>query len=413
MNSTEAPEKRGPYIVNRTNHGDGTVDISVEPNTAELADLSIVDYTSDGIPIVGIRSPEELAKVGGVPDGYKLEWYRPNTWPIQTRDETFGGSAKEAKVVIARQARGTFSAPSSAWVGASELLAELRKRGPKRRPYKYKVIDNPNKHNMLELSIPDLHLGMHVWEREGESEYNFEIAERLFLTAIEELIKLSKPFGFEKILLPIGNDFMHVDGRDQSTTHGTHQGEAAEWRYTFTRGRDLLISAIDRLKKLAPVHVISIPGNHDHDTSISMSYVIQAYYHNDPNVEVEAGPESIRYVRYGDNLIGFEHGRNISPARLAGLMAEDNPEDWAATRHRAWHLGDQHRKGGAWFSELGVEIDYIPSLASVNSWHRWMSYTWRRAAYAYVWNKTRGPISRLHIHVDPRHPELLLGEIKD
>jgi hypothetical protein len=263
---------------------------------------------------------------------------------------------------------------------------------------------------MLEISIPDLHYGMDVWApKGGDGSYNMDIADQLFMAAIEELLELAKRDKYEYVLLPIGNDYLHVDGRGQATTKGTPQDDAVQWQHAFHRGRDLLLAGIDRLKRVAPVHIISVPGNHDADSSLHMAMIIEAYYHNDPNVTIDAGPSPIKYHEFGKNLIGFEHGRSIPATRMAGIMAEDQPEAWARTQFREWHLGDQHRKGGAWFEELSVGIEYIPSLCATNAWHREHAYTWRRAAWAYVWGANRGPLSRLQVNVDPSNPEELLG----
>lgn len=402
----------GPWVVERTQSDDGTVEVSVNVNTADLSGLTIVDYTHEvpPIPIVGVRSPEDLARVGGVPEGYILEWYRPNTWPVQTRDPKLCKSKKGACVVLARQARGTFKAPEASAQVAHDLIDKLRKHSPIRKPRKYTSALKASDENILEISIPDLHYGMDVWAPKGGfGSYSMDIAEKMFMGAIEKLLKLAKTYKYEYILFPIGNDYLHVDNRHHTTTAGTPQMESGEWHKVFTRGRDLLIAGIDRLKQAAPVKVLSIPGNHDTDSMLHMAMIMEAYYHKDPNVEVIADPSPIKYHEYGKNLLGFEHGRNIPATRLAGMMAEDQPQAWARTQFREWHLGDQHRKGGAWFQEQTVGIEYIPSLCNINAWHRDHGYTWRRAAMAYVWNKHSGPVSRLQVNVDPSNPEELLG----
>jgi len=400
--------EKTPWSVQRKVELNGDITVAADVIPGDLSQVSAIDKTEDGVPIVGLRSPEDLAAAGGVPDGFELIYYKPNTWPIQTRDPLFG-DGDTARTIIARQVKGTFRAQPSALVAGRDLLLELRSRSPRKKMYKHRVKAKEPK-SMLEISIPDLHLGLNVWQqRGGNGTYNFDVAERLFLASIETLLARAKHHNVERIVFPIGNDFLHVDNRQQATTNGTPQGgESADWQQSFLRGRDLLFAGIDRLKKVAPIHVVVVPGNHDADSMFHMGLVVEAYYNNDENVTVDAGPSTTKFVEYGSNLIGFDHGNNIKPLVLAGVMAERQPEAWQRTKFRAWHLGHNHRKG-VYFSENAVDIEFLPSLAGVNAWHLNNAYVWSRAATAFVWGHDEGQIARYQVNVDPTNPEGLLG----
>jgi len=132
--------------------------------------------------------------------------------------------------------------------------------------------------------------------------------------------------------------------------------------------------------------------------------VMNAYFHQNDNVTVECDPSPYKFKRYGVNLIGFEHGHSVATIRLAALMANERPQDWAETKYREWHLGDQHRKGSAKPSvmeEQGVSVEFLPSLTAPNEWHRLKSFNWqKRGAMAWVWDYNYGPLARLQINID-------------
>lgn len=259
----------------------------------------------------------------------------------------------------------------------------------------------------LEISITDLHLGMRTFRPAADGEYNPEIAQRLMHGAVEHLLALAENYGpFKEIVLPWGNDYLHVDNVFHTTTKGTPQPEADSWHHTFDVGIVTAIGMIDRLKQVAPVRVLQIPGNHDRHSSYALGKILWAWYRNDANVFIDAGAAPYKFYRFGCTLLGFEHGHSIASSRLAGLMANACPADWAETAggYREWHLGDQHRKASArpsHFEEQGVAVEYLPSLCPANEWHKINGYNHQqRSAVAFVYCEQAGPIARLQANVN-------------
>jgi len=246
----------------------------------------------------------------------------------------------------------------------------------------------------LEISIADPHFGMRTFAGASGHNYDFDSAAKLWKVSIDKLIDRAMPFGlFDEIVFVAGNDYLHVDGVFHTTTAGTPQPEADAWQNTFERGEELLISTVKGLSKLAPVKVVVVPGNHARQSEFALGRVLNAYFHNDANVEVDCGAEPYKFHFYGVNLIGYEHGHSIKAHRLASLMANERPDAWACTWQREWHCGDQHRES-AQFSEFGVNIKYLPSFATWNSWAKIKSFSWaHRASLGFVYDKVDGLIS--------------------
>jgi hypothetical protein len=223
--------------------------------------------------------------------------------------------------------------------------------------------------------------------------------------SIEKLLDRAKPYGdFDEIVFPFGNDFMHHDNLNHTTTKGTLQPEGVSYAYVYERAIELGIAMVDRLAKIAPVKVIQVSGNHDQVSSFSLGHVLKAYYRRDAGVDVQVNPSPYKFWRYGVNLVGFDHGHHVKPIRLAALMAHEAKEHWVDTCYREWHLGDQHRKGSSspvTMEEQGVSVEYLPALTPPNAWHRLKAFNWQqRGAMAFVWDRAEGPIARLQVNIN-------------
>ena len=379
-------KSRKELVMSRNTRPDGAIEVEVTPR---VENVRVLSKDADGIRHIGLRSEDDLRAYANVPDEYRTEYLKPNTWVQQDAEGPF----------VACQIKGTFRPPKQEERAVAALLDDLRGRSPK-VPRLKRGRGRPGKDvAMLEVSVFDLHLGMVAHRGAADGDYDMDKAEQLFLWAIEELLRAAAGYEIEKIVFPMGNDYMHVDGQNHATTRGTPQPETAFYHTIFERGIRLLIAGIDRLKEVAPVEVLVIPGNHDETSAIHMGYVIDAYYHHDRNVTVNTGPDPYKFVEYGVNLIGFEHGNGHKQVRMAALMAQECPEAWARTVYREWHCGDQHRKGA--FEEQGVSIEFLPSLVLANYWHRQKTFNnQKRGAMAFVWSKRRGPVARYQVNLN-------------
>ena len=267
----------------------------------------------------------------------------------------------------------------------------------------------------FEVCIMDPHYGMTCFTPESDAEWSPALCESMVMSNVGRLLELGRAYTpFDHIFMPIGNDFFHTDNIWQTTTAGTPQPEAEAFLHTFIGGETLAIAMIEELKRVANVFVYPIPGNHDRATSFMLGRVLQAYYHNDANVQIVADASPYKFHQYGVNLIGYEHGHSIPPIRLAALMANECPEGWLTSRdgYREWHIGDQHRKGSAKPSameEQGVSVEFLPGLTPPNEWHRLKSFNYqKRGSVAFVWDELAGPIARLQVNVN-RSDNKLMG----
>jgi len=257
---------------------------------------------------------------------------------------------------------------------------------------------------MLEISLMDLHLGKYCWADESGRAYDPDIAEKMFWTALEDLLAKAASCPVEKILFVVGNDFFNVDNLARTTTAGTPQDEAMRWQESFLRGRNLMVQAIDRLMELAPVHVLVVPGNHDTQRLWYLGSVLEAHYRNTADVTVDHTSTPRKYVLYGKNLIGFCHGNQERHEKLPVLMATERPQEWAASAEgsRHWHVGHFHSKKTKVFvahEDLqAVQVRVLPSLCPPDAWHASMGYSGKLAAEAYWWDPLAGCVATFTHH---------------
>lgn len=290
---------------------------------------------------------------------------------------------------------------------ALDLIYErTRKAAPKKWSLpKLRKISDPH---MLELDLMDVHFGKLAWAPEAGHNYDLRIAEEVYLNAVNDLLAYASQFPIEKIVMPLGNDFGHIDNEASATTAGTRVDSDGRYAKVYAACIMALHKAIDRAITVAPIEIPWIPGNHDWLFSYHLCRELSAHYHNNPRVTVDTGPASRKRCRYGVNLIGFTHGNEESPAQLRGIMPNEWKQDWSETTVHEWHIGHTHRSKKVDMLSVdesdGIVIRTIRSLSATDAWHYRKGYIGAaRAAEAYIWSKHRGYAG--HFNAYARHKE--------
>ncbi len=285
-----------------------------------------------------------------------------------------------------------------------ELLGGILERFRAAAPVRPAISRPAGGEGMLEVSLMDTHLGKLAWAPETGRAYNTEIAERMYWTALEDLLARASHLRPKKVLFVVGNDLLHFDTLLGTTTAGTTQDRDVVWKQGFVHARTLMVQAIERLRAVAPVHVAVVNGNHDTMAVFYLGELLAAHFGRTPDVKVDHSPTQRKYVHFGENLIGLTHG-NMERERFLGLlMAQEQKSAWAVTRHREWHLGHYHisrrrmyvpRACGSLVMDdtQGIMVRIIPSLASPDSWHASMGYSGKLAAEAYYWDEHDGCVA--------------------
>ena len=92
----------------------------------------------------------------------------------------------------------------------------------------------------LLIDPSDLHVNKLCSAFETGEEYNSSIAVQRAKDGVAGIIKKSKGFNIDKIILIVGNDVLNTDNARSQTTKGTQQDTHLKWFDAFIRQRKLV-----------------------------------------------------------------------------------------------------------------------------------------------------------------------------
>jgi hypothetical protein len=252
--------------------------------------------------------------------------------------------------------------------------------------------DGPNG-MMLEVSIPDLHVGKLAWGKEtGWENYDSKIAVEVFERALSSLILRTSQYRFERVIFVVGNDLLNADNREATTTGGTPQNTDVRFQKSFTIARHLIVRAIETLRNVAPVLVPVVPGNHDTLSAWCLGDSLECYFHGAADVTIDNAPNFRKYHQFGKVMLMFTHGNSGKLSEYPLTMAAEQPMMFGATLHREAHTGDKHHLKVDEYK--GIKVRISPALCPPDAWHADKHYVGSaRSAEAFVWHKDEGLVA--------------------
>lgn len=274
-------------------------------------------------------------------------------------------------------------------VAVKAEIEALIEWGASQMPHFPSIIrDCKAKPHLLEIAVPDLHMGKLAWAPETGESYDVNIAEALFWEALEDLIYKARGYDIDKILFPIGNDLLHTDNAQGQTTAGTQVESDGRYHRTFGRTRAMICSAIERLREIAPVVAPVISGNHDRLGAYHIGDSVNMYFRHADDVVIYNDPTLRKAVEYGNNLIAFTHGSEEPLKDLSKVIAGDCRKAWGRTKFHECHLGHLHKDAEQ--SDHGFRLRWLPSLCGADSWHKARGYKSLRQAFALCYDREKG-----------------------
>jgi hypothetical protein len=260
-------------------------------------------------------------------------------------------------------------------------------------------LDDKSWRFLLEMALYDAHFSLMAWGRETGTDYDLKTAEAGWMDAGEDLLAKTSGCKPDKILFPIGNDFLHINNPEGLTpmSHNILDVDGRFCKIMETAERSL-IRMIDRCVQVAPVHLLWVPGNHDPQTSYYLCRVLKAHYRLNARVFVDVEPPPRKYFHWGVNLIGFTHGNEEKFGDLPTLLASENRAIWHQVRHCEFHVGHRHVAKEMRFSAGdtlgGIRIRTIPSISGTDAWHFKKGYVQGgRMAEAFLFDRHAGLVA--------------------
>lgn len=326
------------------------------------------------------KTLEEVVELCGV----DTDKWEPKGFSVRGGKTGFGWNARFSKKVVEISTKTEFEALKA------EFKAFVKPLQPKTTPK-----DNRGE-ILLEIAAMDLHFGKLGWDEDCGENYDSKIAAVRFTAAIRGLVEKAQRQGkINRILFPAGNDYLHIDTSEQTTTLGTRQDADSRFSRIFREGRKLLVETIEYLKTIAPVDVVICVGNHDSNSMFHLGDALECWFHADPLVTVDNAPALRKYYRYGNTIIGFTHSDKEKLKDLPLLGATERRKDWSECAFKEWHTG--HRHGEACSEEKGVKTRTISSLSGNDFWHFNQGYVGNiKAAEGFLFHKEDGLTAHLY-----------------
>jgi hypothetical protein len=290
------------------------------------------------------------------------------------------------------------------------VARNIRKTTPPVSRIRYKPCKDPV---MLEIAPVDPHSGKYSWREQTGSDYNSAICRALLRDAFTRAFTKATVYDVEKILIILGHDFLHIDGPEGETTHGTRQDFDSRWEKLMEDGFNDCRDYITEASYIAPVEVVIVPGNHDEKSMYALGIALQAFFHNNPNITVDNRPRRRKYYRYGKVLLGFAHGQTPRNKKtLYDLMPVEADREglFSGAVYREWHIGHTHaaaeqkrevRSVIDLEEQVTIRIRTLPSLSGDDLWHYDNAYLNTKSSAHLVWSPEEGCLDMGYFNPKP------------
>jgi len=295
------------------------------------------------------------------------------------------------------------------WVEAIRLL--IKEVPQIKTPKRIEPFIEETDRYLLEVALFDVHFGMLAWDKETPHDYDLDIAEKLYLYAVQDLLNKSAGYKPSRIIFPFGNDFLHIDDPTNLTPQNRNPLDVdSRLIKIYQKAKKAVIRAIDYCRQIAPVDVVWIPGNHDPNVSYYLCDVISEVFADDEHVNVDVGPKWRKFYTWGDSLLVYTHGVEEPLRDLPSIVATEKPKLWGNSKYREIHIGHKHKKQEMRWTNVdthaGTVLRMIPSIATEDAWHYRKGYIkGYHAAESYIWDKNFGVIGQFTSYID--YPEMV------
>lgn len=218
----------------------------------------------------------------------------------------------------------------------------------------------------VEVNFCDVHIGKFINELVSNGVYDTDLAINRYDKAIDDGITKTSMFKIKKFLFIVGQDYMNIDNIQGTTTKGTHQDMNDFYETIYKKAYECLTRSVEKLRKVAPVEIVYVKGNHDKQSTFSMVCGLEQMYRqfNVEDVIVDSGMKQRKYRTFGDVLIGYGHGEE-EKSRIFDCMQDDVKEHWHKKK-KYFHLSHKHRESKQ--EKAGVIYQWLGALSENCNW---------------------------------------------
>lgn len=372
---------------------------AVQEIANHIADLeaTILAYEEDSTKGTATKTFKVKDEIKTLEDLITICKIDTNIWKIDKYIQNFWAGNYQVKAFLTRKTIDTDIS-----LQKDVLLTELKAQLHSDAWWMIRT-NNPNvdgeDNRLLELAVFDLHLGKLSWKEETGEDYDIKIAAQRYRDCIYDMTSRVDMTKVGRILLPLGNDMIHIDNKQSTTTAGTPQDTDSRFSKIIREAKALVFNTIAFLRNQyrLPIDIVIVPGNHDQTVMFTLGEILDAYYTDDTFITVNNSPKLRKYYQYGKNMIMYTHGSDEKHAELGLIAATEEPELWASTKYREVHLGHLHKSKSVKYTNVdeyqGFKIRIINSLSGTDAWHYSKGYMSLKGAEAFLWDKEKGLIA--------------------
>lgn len=257
----------------------------------------------------------------------------------------------------------------------------------------------------LEIMLTDHHFGKIPFGYKDE-DWTLDTAKTEYLKAIDYHLAMA-PDDVGTLILPIGNDLLHIKSNTGSTKKGTPMEYSHNYHRLYQFVRDVIAGSIVSLSKRFNIEVVVVPGNHDEDACYRLGDYLEGIFRGNDRVKVNNSGHDRKYVTWGKSLILYTHGEKIKPEKLHDAFSVDVPGLNSQARYRYAHIGHLHKnmKVETWRQTikneyLGTEVEICPSLSPTDNWHFDNMYSGnQRRSKSFLYAKDGGKVAEWYYSI--------------
>jgi len=257
----------------------------------------------------------------------------------------------------------------------------------------------------LEIMLTDHHFGKIPFSYKDE-DWTLANAKREYLDAVEYHISQA-PENVSTLILPIGNDLLHINSNTGSTKKGTPMEYSANYHRLYSFVREVVAGSVLSLSERFKIKVVIVPGNHDEDACYRLGDYLEGIFYGSDRVKVDNTGHDRKYIEWGNTLLMFTHGEKVNIQKLHDSFSTDVPNKNGRAKYRYAHIGHLHKnmKSETWRKNikdeyLGTEVEICPSLSPTDNWHHDNLYVGnQRRTKAFLYSYTRGKVSEWYYSI--------------
>lgn len=319
----------------------------------------------------------------------KAHGFDPSSWKMVSCRNTIRQAISKDEGVVTLYASFITVKPTQEGVSLEKIAEFFNKLD---RQYSIpditRSLDYLNGDKLLLIDIADLHMNLQATMFTTGNEYNCEIAEKLFFYVLTDIISRTSAYKFDEIIFTVGGDMLNGDNLLGSTTKGTPQNSDMHYYDAYEKLCEMTIKAIDILKDCCnKVSVIYVMGNHDEVTGFKLAKYIDAWFRNEPKVEVDCRPQARKYKLYGKTLMCFAHDGKV--AKLPSIIADEARELWSKADTTEVFLQHLHTEQ-VLLEDNNIRIQRLPTISGRSKWSADKGYNSKRQCKSFIFDKDDG-----------------------